>query len=353
MVRSERLCKDCFLKYVGSKLIKRLEMNKIRGGFHEAQKTLLIPLSFDVSFICLLHALDQQLQKRLESGRHAGYTLHILCIDESCIREDSSIQKLLPLLKQRFPDYIYSVISLEDVFSYGIDLKSLSLKPNGADVYKEPNKAHYLRSLLLDLPSPTSKADVIEILRRRLTSAFAKQNSCNSILYGDSTTKLAERTLSETAKGRGGALPWLTSDNTAMDGVACSYPLRDLLQKELLLYANITFPSLMLLIVPTDSRAGTVSSKDMTIDGLMNQYFESVEENFPSIVANVVRTSSKLAPRSDMGCEQACDLCKLPINDVEWGSEQKSQAPVNLLDRNETQSQRYLCAGCARTLQTP
>ncbi|RAL68532.1 hypothetical protein DID88_007259 [Monilinia fructigena] len=40
----------------------------------------------------------------------------------------------------------------------------------------------------------------------------------------------------------------------------------------------------------------SASSKSTTIDDLMAQYFESVEENFPSIVANVVRTSSKLKP---------------------------------------------------------
>lgn len=356
-IRSERLCKGCFLKYVNSKIIKRLEVNKIRGGFHQVKKTLLLPVSFDVSSICLLHALDQQLQKRLESGRHAGYTLHVLCIDESCIRESSSIPDLLPLLKQRFPNYICSVTPLEDVFQYGIVSKSLTSRGDGAAVCEEGNEAPSLQTFLSNLPSATSKADVIGILQRRLTSAFAERNNCDSILYSDSTTKLAERTLAETAKGRGGAVPWLTSDNTVIDDVPCSYPLRDLLQRELVLYADITMPSLMPLITPPDnSRTGTiVSSKDMTIDGLMSQYFESLEENFPSIVANVVRTSGKLAPRSvDLGHEHACDLCGLPIIDMEWGGEQSSPGgPAMSVGTGETQSGRRCCPGCARTLQRP
>lgn len=351
IIRSERLCKDCFFKYVGSKLLKRLEANKIRGGYHEAQKTLLLPVSFDVSSICLLHALDQQLQKRLQSGRHAGYTLHILCIDESSIREDSSVQTLLPLLKQRFPNYMYSAISLADVFTYDIDLKSLTPERPGAAVCEEGREIQNLQSLILDLPSSTSKGDVVQILRRRLCAAFAKRNGSSSILYSDSTTKLAERTLSETAKGRGGALPWLTSDNYTVDGIPCSYPLRDLLQKELVLYTDITCPSLKPLITPADNRIGIVSSKDMTIDGLMSQYFESLEENFPSIVANVVRTSSKLAARLNPGCEQTCDLCKLPINHVEWGGEQSSPDCVDCLRLNETRTQWNHCPGCTRTLQ--
>lgn len=350
-IRNERLCKECFLKYVGNKLTKKLEMNKIRGGFHEAQKTLLLPVNFDLSSICLLHALDEQLQKRLDSGRHTGYTLHVLCIDESCIREDQSIQDFLPLLKDRFPNCMFSVISLADGFSYGIDLDSLAFEPGSKAAHDEVDETQKLRSKITSLPSASSKADVVGILRRRLVAAFARQNGSSSILYSDSSTKLAERTLSETAKGRGGALPWLTSDNSVMDGVPCSYPLRDLLQKELVLYADIVFPSLAPMILPADSGPQIISSKSMTIDGLMSSYFESLEESFPSIVANVVRTSSKLAPRSDVECEQACDLCKLPIDNSRWDGEQRSPTSITPSGARETQRPMHHCSGCARTLQ--
>ena len=350
VVRSERLCEECFMRYVGSKLIKRLQTNKLRGGFHEVQKTLLVPVAFDVSSISLLHGLDQHLRKQLESGRHAGYTLHVLCIDESCIREDSRVQRLLPFLKQRFPEYAYSVVSLEDCLTYGIDLKPLTYNRDGGALDEEPNAMSQLQNLLSTLPSATSRADVVDILRRRLTAAVAKQNDCDSILYSDSTTKLADRILAETAKGRGGVLPWLTSDNAVTDGVPCIYPLRDLLQKELALYVDLSLPSLEPLVMAPEITKGITSSKDMTIDALMCQYFESVEESFPSIVANVVRTSSKLAPPLELACAQLCDFCRLPVNDVEWRSEQGSHAPVNQSHKGETQSPQHLCSGCARTL---
>ena len=138
-----------------------------------------------------------------------------------------------------------------------------------------------------------------------------------------------------------------------MDGVPCTFPMRDLLQKELALYSEITHPSLMPLILPPDSRSGIASSKDATIDQLMSQYFESIEENFPSIVSNVVRTSSKLAAGLEMSHGQACDLCKLPVSNAECGGQQEcsSPAPGEQMDVRGTRTPQRLCSGCARTLQ--
>ncbi len=353
VVRSERLCKDCFAKYVISKIVKRLETNKLRGRYHDAQKSLLIPVSFDVSSICLLHALDQQLRKRVESGHHAGYTLHVLCIDESSVREGPDVQTLLPLLKDMFPGYVYSVHSLEDCLAYGVDLESLIPKPGGVGSHEQSNGSIPLVDLISSLPSATSRVDVVDILRRRLTAAIAKRNSCDSILYSDSTTKLAERILAETVKGRGGALPWLTSDNVVMDGIPYSYPLRDLLQKELVLYVNVLFPSLKQLIVSSETEKSVVSSKDMTIDGLINQYFESVEEGFPSIVANVVRTTGKLAVRSELGGGKVCDLCTLPVCDLDQAGQGGDAVPFSRLQIDEARDPQQLCSGCARALYPP
>ena len=353
VVRSEHLCNDCFAKYVSTKIIKRLETNKLRGGYHEAPKTLLIPVNFDVSSICLLHALDLHLRKRIEGSHHPGYTLHVLCIDESCVHEGQNIQNMLSLLKESFPAYVCSVVSLEDHQAYGVDLESLIQKPSGASLREKTNGPNGLLDIISSLPSVTSRVDVLDILRRRLVDAIANRNGYDSILYSDSTTKLAERILAETAKGRGGALPWLTSDNVAMEGIRCSYPLRDLLQKELVLYVNVLYPSLKQLILPPKNEKNVVSSKDMTIDGLMNQYFESVEESYPSIVANVVRTSGKLAISPQVGGEGACGLCKTPVGRPYEDETNGVAGSFSQLHIGEAQESHQLCAGCARALHTP
>ena len=353
VVRSDRLCNSCFASFVDTKIVKRLETNRTRGGYHDAKKTLLIPVKFDISSICLLHALDQQLRRKLENGRHTGYTLHILCIDDSCVRVGPDAQVLVPLLKEMFPGYMCSVHTLEECSAYGIDLESLTPQSSNAGLHKEGSDSDRLSELISTLPSATSKVDVVTILRRRLTAAIAKQNTCDSILYSESTTKLAERVLAETANGRGAALSWLTSDNVTTDGIPGNYPLRDLLHKELVLYVDVLFPSLKRLIVAPESERSVVSSKDMTIDGLMSQYFESVEESYPSIVANVVRTTGRLSSSWEMGGGEGCRLCTFPIHGLEHSDGEGVATPFNQLQIGETSKSHQLCFGCARALYPP
>lgn len=321
--------------------MKRLEANKIRGGFKEAQKTLLLPVSFGASSITLLHLLDQQLQNRAQQGRHAGYNLHALFVDHSTVLEKADVRPTMELLNQRYPAHRYTTISLEDCFEYGVEFEHFS---NGGEAR--------LQDIISSMPSATSKTDFIDIARRRLIIAFAKKHGNDSILFGDSTTRIAEKTLSETAKGRGGALPWLTADGF-MKGTYCIFPMRDLLRKEITAYASMVSPSLTPLISDVSHKV-SASSKDTTIDGLMSQYFESVEQNYPSIVANVVRTSGRLIPPDTLEARLSCSMCGDDISTDPWGGEQQdSMTASQSADSNGRKTALALCYGCTRTALNP
>ena len=337
------------MRYVATKVLKRLETNKLRGRFKEPQKTLLIPVSFGVSSIVLLHLLDQQLGNRAESGRHAGYNLHILFVDQSTVLEQASFQDSLGLLKQRYPSHMCTAVSLEDCCEYGTGFDLPAYADALTNSHTTVDKLTRFKHGLLSLPSATSRADMIEILRRRLILAFAKAHGCDSILFGDSTTRLAEKTLSETAKGRAITLPWLTADGSSSDGTKCSYPMRDLLRKELGAYASMTSPPLTPLICEVLSQV-PASSKDATIDGLMTQYFESVEQNYPSIVANVVRTSGRLVAPSTTENTVSCSVCGYPIVNQSWGGDQMDSAVPRMADNHKSEDGKLVCYGCARTV---
>ena len=337
------------MKYIVTKVLKRLEINKLRAGFKDRQKTLLIPISFGVSSLVLLHLLDQQLSNRANAGRHAGYNLHILHVDQSTVLGQASLHDSLTVLKQRYPSHTYTAVSLEDYHDYGIDLEMPALADAATNDNTSLDKRMRLNQILSSLPSATSRADTIDILRRRLIVAFAKVLVCDSILFGDSTTRLAEKTLSETAKGRGITLPWLTADGLSADGTYCVYPLRDLLRKELGAYANMISPSLTPLLCEAPSRTPT-SSKNTTIDDLMTEYFDSVEQNYPSIVANVVRTSSRLVAPSTSPCMYKCAVCGYPIVDESWGGDQRDSAVPQLANGDMSEHGKAICYGCARTV---
>lgn len=338
---------------MSTKVSKRMEVSKIRGGFKDRPTKLLLPLSLGVSSVALLHVLDRTFRARLENSGRSGYTLHLLFVDEAVEPDQTFPNDMLHALQQRFASHSCSAVHISDVFQHhGNDLDDI-LEP-ALQVHGKSPLSHLerLNNVLSSLHSASSRSDMTATLRRRLISAFAQRHDCSGIVYGDSTTRLAERTLSETAKGRGGSLPWLTADHISPTGIKIIYPMRDLLKKELVLYTELAEPPLKPLVRPAEAAVDRQTlSKDSTIDSLMTRYFGSVEQNYPSIVANVVRTSSRLlAPAISTG-PTACSLCGLPIVDPTQAWPGNQDAP-STAKTNEisTQTGPVLCYGCIRTV---
>ncbi|KAL7268955.1 Cytoplasmic tRNA 2-thiolation protein 2 [Rhizina undulata] len=364
-VRTEYICSDCFDKYLRSKCIKRMENHRVRYGECSGRK-LLLPISFGISSTTLLHFIDNQLKNQLERVGNYGYDVLIVYVDESILDPDSPPRTHLELVKARFPDAgRYIAVGIEDIYNY----KSVLLETLAENGMKEvkiegSDPAAALKSLLSALPSATSRIDILTILRTRLLTQLAKHHSCEAILWGDSTTRLAEKTLAETAKGRGFSIPWQTADGMSPYGITNTYPLRDILKKELATYVTLTLPTsapLLPLCVaynsqPKYSANAAASGRNITIDELMTQYFETIEEQYPSIVANVVRTAGKLLPPRT-GNDLDCRICGLP-GDGGGGELTLSALTLNsgVAVKNGREENRSggvgegrMCYGCARS----
>ncbi|USP82029.1 uncharacterized protein yc1106_09303 [Curvularia clavata] len=349
VVRSEPLCHDCFARYVHTKCIKRLESFRVNFGA-EKQRRVLVPLSFGFSSVTLLHVLDLHLKTQKSKTGRTGFEISAVYVQEP--GSSAQAEALLEKFRMQYPDHEYASLSLHDVFRLvpqDASLKTLlPLDELKTELSPEEQLAHMINSLT----SATARADVISTLRTRLIVEHARLADCESILWGDSTTTLAQKTLAETAKGRGFSLPWQISDGESPFGLQFHYPLRDVLKKELISYVNMADCDLASLIHETSSgpTQASTSSKNTTIDDLMKQYFESVEENFPSIVANVVRTTGKLQARPDALSDPKCSLCSMPVPEGRfgihgWGGDQH--------DSNGAESEsakRNICYGCTRSL---
>ncbi|KAF1967972.1 hypothetical protein BU23DRAFT_542003 [Bimuria novae-zelandiae CBS 107.79] len=345
VVRKEPLCRDCFIRYVHTKVIKHMESFRVRNADPNHQRKLLLALSFGASSVSLLHILDEIRKRQASKTGRTGFTLSVIYVESEGQIPD---QDLLARVPEAYPDYEFDYKVPHWVFNMVPENdKLLDLVPPEARNFSSDGK---LMSLLKSLNSVTARADVISTLRTRLVVEHAKASGCEGILWGDSTTRLAEKTLAETAKGRGFSLPWHVADGQSPFGIAFNYPLGDLLKKELVSYVNVVgdhLPSLVLESAPTQA---SMSSKNTTIDDLMKQYFESVEENFPSIVSNVVRTTGKLEATSTTTATPRCDLCSMPVSDGRfgingWGGDQHAR-----LDTVGTSNGTQLCYGCTRSI---
>lgn len=104
---------------------------------------------------------------------------------------------------------------------------------------------------------------------------------------------------------------------------------------------------------PKHSAASAASGRNITIDELMTQYFESIETQYPSIVANVVRTAGKLQPLRGSADGGHCMICGLP-GDGAGGDMTLSALTLNA-GANEGEKPRNgnkrsdMCYGCARS----
>ncbi|KAJ4984844.1 hypothetical protein SVAN01_09628 [Stagonosporopsis vannaccii] len=350
VVRLEPLCQQCFARYVHTKTIKRLET--FRVSFHTTEeRKVLLPLSFGVSSTTLLHILDLHLKTQMSKTGRTGFTLSVVTIGPHDQTQTSADQ--LERVRVQYPNYEYAALPLHDVFRLipsDAALRNLIPNSDAVDGASSDNQGQLSR-LINSLNSATARTDVLATLRTRLIVEHAKATGCQSILWGDSTTTLAEKTLAETCKGRGFSLPWQVADGRSPFDVYFHYPLRDVLKKELVAYTNFSEHGLTPLIYEPSPRAtqASTNSKTTTIDDLMKQYFESVEENFPSIVSNVVRTSGKLQMSANGDVDPRCDLCDMPVAGGRfgihgWGGYQQ--------DGVEAHSEicKKVCYGCTRSL---
>ncbi|KAK0268927.1 Cytoplasmic tRNA 2-thiolation protein 2 [Friedmanniomyces endolithicus] len=328
-VRTEPLCSACFNKYVSTKIIKRMESFRVRHAEVGQERLLLLPLSLRACSIVLLHILSQHLRVQGEKSGRTGYRLHVLYVEDGK-GEASEASKLYELIQHRYPEHTYSTRPLSDALALPGRQELLIQNQPAATIPLD------LSTILTTLTSATSRTDLHHHLLRKLVLHSAQSHTCSAILWASSTTRLAERTLAETAKGRAFALPAQTRDGEAQlgTGTAFYYPMRDLLRKEVLSYTSLVSPDLEELILDERPRPA-VSTRDTSIDELMRQYFSSVEREYPSIVANVVRTTGKLlVERVEEGwLEGRCELCDVGL---------RGRAP----------ERSRLCFGCIRVLQT-
>lgn len=333
-----------------TKAIKRLESFRVNfAASLDQQRKILLPLSHGVSSTTLLHILDLHLKTQRRKTNRTGFAIVVLHIDQGS--QASGLSSLLQQVQQQYPDHEYTSLPLHDIFRFlPEDAYIRGLVPE-SETQANATPQTQLTSIITSLTSATARADVLSTLRTRLIVEYAKQASCESILWGDSTTRLAEKVLSETAKGRGFSLPWQVQDGRSPFGLNFHYPLRDVLKKELLSYIELAESALSGIVhEPSGATQASMSSKNTTIDDLMKQYFESVEENFPSIVSNVVRTTGKLEMPADATSNPSCSLCGMPVPNGRFGIHGWGGDQHDGVDDAAASSSRSLCYGCTRSV---
>ncbi|KAK1537123.1 uncharacterized protein CCOS01_02443 [Colletotrichum costaricense] len=375
-VRKDPLCETCYEQHIVQRVVKRLaqpyrDVKDKLGTAPDARAKYLLGLSLGPSSASLVQVLDKNLQGLKDKNLRVAYEVHVVHIDTDLSNaadaaiSSSSASLLFEKYKEQFPNLSMQIVPLADALKLDtIDWSVLpALQPGLAP-------AQQLSGLLEALPSVTSRVDITRLLVRNLLLSLAVERECHALLLGCTTTALAELTLAETAKGRGFAVPWQVADGpvpvttlshvgegqsaeggegavrgTEKTMLPVYYLLRDVFRREVITYAGL-IPSLKDLAQEVGpSSNAVVSHKELSIEDVMARYFEEVEESYPSVVANVVRTSGKLTRESD---GDACAVCGMDVDaqgDARWKGEIGED-----IDDSRKRTAGKLCYGCERSI---
>lgn len=334
-MKSLRIGRDCFINYVRSKVVKRLESYKLKKSGQDVPTKVLLPLSGGISSLALLHIVDQRLRRQIEKNQgRTTYELHVLVVESPHIPSGPDVG-FFEAVREMYPSHLFDFISLTQITSFDSDALNVISKTGSEFAPEESSNSamNPVDHLFKNISSPTARTDVLEVLLTRLIAAFAKRQQCHSIFWGHSDTRLAARTLASVAKGRGSAVPFQVLDGATPFGLTFNFPMRDLFKAELETYSRLdsTFPQH--LVSQRMSPAKSVSNRDLSIDQLITNYITSQGEKYPSIMANVVRTAGKLHPPDFSGDQSArCRFCGLLLEDVPAAD-----------------SASMLCYGCTRS----
>ncbi|KAJ9602880.1 Cytoplasmic tRNA 2-thiolation protein 2 [Cladophialophora chaetospira] len=334
-IRSRRLCASCFIRYVSSKILKRMESYRFRNLAGDQKRRLFLPISGGVSSLVLLQLLDSQLQRQIGNRNRTAYDLVIARVvlpDTSGLATiDSEYQKLA----QRFPLHNFlPLVSLHEVLQLDAGMRQ-DLTLLGIDDESGESEEECMQRILSSAMSVTARADLQSILLRRLLVSLAKQQNCETVLWGHSDSRLAAIALADVAKGRGGSVSSHIADGRSLHGINFNYPARDLFKVELQTYAQALDEPLTYATEGDATDQPTTSIRNTSIDNLLSSYITSQGEKYPSIMANVVRTASKLQTQKEGNGVVPCTFCIMPTTGT----------------GDDSADSLILCYGCTRMKQ--
>ncbi|KAI2909749.1 hypothetical protein CBS63078_4354 [Aspergillus niger] len=312
LLRERHVCQECYIRFLNFKPFRRMERYRLRRNMPQTGPCkLLLPLSYGVSSTVLLHMLHRQLEA-LRSKKHgpAGFEILVLVVEPSTISPVPSHEEGFALAQQTFPLCSFTRLPFHSIFELDPDVHQIMSQYAGEHFTDDTSLSdeERLNRFRRSITTATSKSDVDQILLNKLVVAFAKKMECRGIVWGDSDSKLAAKTLANVAKGRGSSVTWQVCDGMSPFGLEFNFPLRDVFTAEIRTYATL-FPELAGIIVHDEPPSENTLTKNLSIDELMIRYVSTQGEKYPGVMLNVTRTASKLQSSGTSIGGLQCNFC--------------------------------------------
>lgn len=313
-IRRVHYCRPCFTNFAKSKYRRAMDAFRLEAANGAKVGKTLIAFSGGLASSVLVELAYDAVHR----SRGKLQMPVVLYIDDTSYRhtDDGTIKERSEYLQARCHGMQFRIRALDEIGLYTAPDQSPQVPSDNIPQEKVTlQKCLDVAGCIGSLSSATSQNDMLALYRDRLILEVAKQEGCSAVIFGNSATSIAAKTLALTAKGRGYALPWETADYSQnCPGLWTVKPLKGLLTSEIQIYANISG-------MPSSNHVSANSGKADNIDALTHRYFETLADQFPSLVTTVVKTTNKLVqPTQDDEPLGECKICGLTFRDGarEW-----------------------------------
>lgn len=311
---NDAFCQECFLSYAVHKFRSAIGKSKVIVP----KDHVLVAYSGGPASSALLHFIRQ--------GMNEGklrFTVSVIHIDELGLVSSPAESR-----KAKVEEVAQSVIQMG--FPLFLTCLEEGMKVNCTDRSSGSSAALYqevtsltdvghvleksdvsqLKNMLDALPSISAKEEFIRVLRNQLLVEAARERGFSKVVVADTATHLSIRIMTDFAKGKGAQVSFDTSIGDERYGdVMVVRPLRDLNLKEVEEYNRLqNVESVCTQHMRDQWHRGN------SIEQLTTTFITGLQENFPSTVPNIVRTSAKLG--QEERCEESgqCAMCQSPLD---------------------------------------
>ena len=320
--RVEKLCSNCYIRFIRGKLRKQMHDERYKVKFGRAieqygTQRILLALSGGESSLVLLDILGSLLQEQneLHKGKQ-GFELVVVNLDEYELSSlNNRIQDTIPgLLKTYQPVKIdLKVLSLDSYIDEDC-LHRISLTPDFKALLKRINPTRVTLTEILQLcPNKSSAEDLLTVVYNDLILRVAAKENCQTVVYGHCMTRLANEIIALTVKGRGSIIHKSIADHIELVAdreIKVMFPLREILQAEISAYVKLAELNKYVIL---STIAKSKINKNLTIRDLTTNYFKQLDATgYASTASTVAKTGEKLGSPSNVLCQ--CQICGADIH---------------------------------------
>jgi len=302
---SGKFCTKCFKAYYVHKFRASLGKNPVvRHG-----QSVALAFSGGLASASLLQllrdGLDPTLPKRFKFS---------VCVIFICDSSTTQEQKQKVVEQVAAVDFECHVVQLEEILLYDY----LGRKRNNRAA--ESDLQTTWQTICSLLRNDTIREEFLHRMRCRLLSIKGKELGIDHILLGESSSRLAVKTMQNVVLGRGASIhdesSFMGFEGYKEIGVGFLRPLKDISAKEIAIYNSLCKIKSIFI-----SNISTLQDANSSIQNLTEQFLLNLSAGFPATETTVYRTANKIKnkPNDHKASMQTADTfcalcyCYLPL----------------------------------------